>query len=203
MKTLCLVARPDGKVRPRVNVLGAALFLAGAPIFPFVAACARASLVRFFVGSHGRTELPSGSVGNAAAVLTCWGRTFPGRCSRFSRYSPAMSDAEPHILVEKRGALGLVTLNRPKALNALTHGMCIGLHKALDAWADDADIRAVVVRGAGPRAFCAGGDIRALWESGRDKTRYAGDFLRDEYRLNNAIANYTKPYVALLHGIVM
>src|SRR3954471_17978212 len=114
-----------------------------------------------------------------------------------------MREAEPHILIEKQGALGLITLNRPKALNALTHGMCIGFAKALDEFASDDRIAAVAVRGAGPRAFCAGGDIRALWESGREKTSYAARFLSDEYRLNAQIAAYPKPYVALLHGIVM
>jgi len=114
-----------------------------------------------------------------------------------------MPEAEPHILFEKRGALGLATLNRPKALNALTHGMCIGFFRKLEEWAADPDILAVAIRGAGPRAFCAGGDIRALMESGRDGTTYAASFLRDEYRLNAAIAAFPKPYVALLHGIVM
>ena len=73
-----------------------------------------------------------------------------------------MAEAEPHILFETRGSLGLITLNRPKALNALTHGMCIGMHKTLSEWAKDPEIRTVAVRGAGPRAFCAGGDIRAM-----------------------------------------
>ena len=114
-----------------------------------------------------------------------------------------MPDAEAHILFEKRGALGLVTLNRPKALNALTHGMCIGLSLKLAEWAGDPAIQSVAIRGAGPRAFCAGGDIRTLLESGRDGTPYAASFLRDEYRLNAAIAAFPKPYIALLHGIVM
>ena len=114
-----------------------------------------------------------------------------------------MPEIEPHILFEKRGALGLVTLNRPKALNALTHGMCIGLHCQLNTWATDPAIATVAIRGAGPRAFCAGGDIRAMWESVCDKTNFAASFLSDEYRLNAAIAAFPKPYVALLHGIVM
>src|ERR1700742_3216766 len=114
-----------------------------------------------------------------------------------------MSEAEPHILFEKRGALGLVTLNRPKALNALTHGMCIGMLKTLEEWAGDADIRAVAIRGSGPRAFCAGGDIRAMAESSRDKTPAAANFLRDEYRLHAMIGAYAQPYVALTHGVVM
>ena len=114
-----------------------------------------------------------------------------------------MTAAEPHILFENRGALGLVTLNRPRQLNALTHGMCIGLGRQLALWAADPAIKAVVVRGAGEKAFCAGGDIRAVWESGRDHTSFAARFFADEYRLNAAIARFAKPYIALWHGIVM
>jgi enoyl-CoA hydratase len=114
-----------------------------------------------------------------------------------------MHEAEPHILFENRGALGLITLNRPKALNALTHGMCLGMLKMLDEWAADDRIKAVAIRGAGPRAFCAGGDIRTMAESSRDKTQVAANFLRDEYRLNAMIGAYAKPYVALTHGVVM
>lgn len=114
-----------------------------------------------------------------------------------------MSEAEPHILFEKRGALGLITLNRPKALNALTHGMCLGMLKTLAEWAGDGAVGTVAVRGAGPRAFCAGGDIRAMAESSRDNTLAAANFLRDEYRLNAMIGAYPKPYVALTHGVVM
>jgi len=114
-----------------------------------------------------------------------------------------MPEAEPHILFETRGALGLITLNRPKALNALTHGMCIGMHKVLSTWANDPTIRAVAIRGAGPRAFCAGGDIRAMADSSIDQTPAAANFLRDEYRLNGSIGAFSKPYVALTHGVVM
>jgi enoyl-CoA hydratase len=107
------------------------------------------------------------------------------------------------ILFEKRGAAGLITLNRPHALNALTHAMVVAMKARLDEWAGDPGIACVVVRGAGERAFCAGGDIRALAESGRAGTNYALDFWRDEYILNAAIKHYPKPYVALMHGIVM
>ena len=75
--------------------------------------------------------------------------------------------------------------------------------KALGEWADDEQIKAVAIRGAGPRAFCAGGDIRAMAESSRDGTPAAANFLRDEYRLNALIGAYPKPYVALIHGVVM
>ncbi len=113
-----------------------------------------------------------------------------------------MSD-EAEVLFEKRGALGLITLNRPKALNALTHGMCVSMRTRLDNWATDQGIKAVVVRGAGERAFCAGGDIRALYESGKAGTSYALDFYRDEYLLNAAIRHFPKPYIALIHGFDM
>ncbi len=107
------------------------------------------------------------------------------------------------ILFEKRGAVGLITLNRPKALNALTHAMCVSMRAQLDAWARDSDVGVVVVRGAGDRAFCAGGDIRALYESGKSGTPYILDFYRDEYILNATIKHYPKPYMALISGIVM
>jgi enoyl-CoA hydratase/carnithine racemase len=112
-----------------------------------------------------------------------------------------VSDGE--ILFEIRGALGLVTLNRPKALNALTHEMCVRMKAQLGRWAGNPAVKAVVVQGAGERAFCAGGDIRSLYESGRAGTPYALDFYRDEYVLDAAIKHYPKPYVALISGIVM
>lgn len=110
---------------------------------------------------------------------------------------------EAEVLFERRGAVGLITLNRPKALNALTHGMCLAMKAQLDAWTVDAAVKTVLVRGAGERAFCAGGDIRALYDSGRAGTAYALDFYRDEYILDAAIKHFPKPYVALIRGIVM
>jgi enoyl-CoA hydratase len=110
---------------------------------------------------------------------------------------------EPEILFEHRGAIGLITLNRPKALNALTHAMCLAMKAQLDAWVKDDAVKTVVIRGNGERAFCAGGDVRALYESGKAKTTYALDFWRDEYILDATIKHYPKPYVALIHGIDM
>jgi enoyl-CoA hydratase len=108
------------------------------------------------------------------------------------------------ILFERRGAAGLVTLNRPKALNAVTHGMVGALRARLDAWADDPAITRVVITAAGERAFSAGGDIRALYDLGSaGRHDEALQFWRDEYPLNAAIKNYRKPYVALIDGIVM
>jgi enoyl-CoA hydratase len=112
-------------------------------------------------------------------------------------------EQEPHILFEKRGAAGLITLNRPKALNALTHGMCLGMAKMLAEWARDDSVKAVAIRGAGRKAFCAGGDIRAMYEANISGTAAARKFLADEYRLNAMIGAFPKPYIALTEGIVM
>jgi enoyl-CoA hydratase len=112
--------------------------------------------------------------------------------------------SDDEILFERRGAAGLVTLNRPKALNAVTHGMVHALRAQLDAWAEDAGVTRVVVTAAGERAFSAGGDIRALTDLGKvGKHDEALQFWRDEYALNAAIKNYRKPYVSLIDGIVM
>ncbi len=108
------------------------------------------------------------------------------------------------IQFEQRGAAGMVTLNRPQALNAVTHGMVLALRAQLDAWADDHAVTHVVIVGAGERAFCAGGDIRHLYDLGQvGRHEEMLRFWRDEYRLNAAIKNYRKPYVALIDGIVM
>jgi enoyl-CoA hydratase/carnithine racemase len=107
------------------------------------------------------------------------------------------------VLFERHGAVGLITMNRPKALNALTHAMVVAMKAKLDEWAEDSTVGCVVIRGAGERAFCAGGDIRAVAESGKAGTSYALDFWRDEYILNAAIKHYKKPYLALISGIAM
>ena len=105
------------------------------------------------------------------------------------------------IRFERRGRAGLVTLTRPKALNALTRPMVVALSRALSAWERDPAVALVVVMAEG-RAFCAGGDIRKVYEGGK-----AGappiDFFADEYRLNAQIARFPKPYVSLVDGIVM
>jgi enoyl-CoA hydratase len=108
------------------------------------------------------------------------------------------------ILFERRGAAGIVTLNRPKALNAVSHAMVLAFHAQLNDWAHDPAITRVVITAAGERAFSAGGDIRALYDLG--KAGRHGEALRfwaDEYPLNIAIKNYRKPYVALIDGIAM
>lgn len=99
--------------------------------------------------------------------------------------------------------LASVLLNRPKALNALTHEMCLELNARLTAWADDPAVKAVVIRGAGDKAFCAGGDIRRLYDEGRAGGDYPFRFYRDEYHCNARVHRFPKPYIALLDGIVM
>ena len=110
-------------------------------------------------------------------------------------------DAE--VLFSRRGRAGIVTLNRPKALNALTLGMVRQMHPQLAAWAADPEIGLVIVEGAGEKAFCAGGDIRALHDWGRAGDPHVIRFYAEEYRLDTFIKRYPKPYVALMDGIDM
>jgi len=101
------------------------------------------------------------------------------------------------------GNLGRITLNRPKALNALTMEMCEAITALMTQWEDNPDIGAVLVDGAGDRAFCAGGDVILLHDSGKEKDKRAENFWRAEYALNELIQRYTKPYITLIDGIVM
>ena len=105
-------------------------------------------------------------------------------------------------LFEMSGSLGVITLNRPEALNALTLGMAHAIEAKLLEWRGDSAVKSVAIRGAG-RAFCAGGDIRALYDRGLAGDDYPYRFYHDEYRLNSLIKHYPKPYIALLDGIVM
>jgi enoyl-CoA hydratase len=110
----------------------------------------------------------------------------------------------PEILFDRRGAAGIVTLNRPAALNAVTRGMVRGLHDALERWRHDGAVSRVIVTAAGERAFSAGGDLRAIYAAGRaGRQDESLAFWREEYALNAAIKRYPKPYVALIDGIVM
>jgi enoyl-CoA hydratase len=108
------------------------------------------------------------------------------------------------VLVRTEGALGRLTLNRPRALNALDLGMIRALAAALDAWEDDSGVHAVLLDGAGDRGFCAGGDVRGLAEQIRDgRVEDVPVFFREEYALNARIAEYPKPVVAFADGITM
>jgi enoyl-CoA hydratase len=111
-----------------------------------------------------------------------------------------MADIETRI----DGRAGRITLTRPAALNALTHQMCLAIEAALDAWADDDRVALILIEGHGDRAFCAGGDIAAMYRHGM-----AGDyaparaFWRDEYRMNAKLFEFPKPVVSLMHGFTM
>jgi enoyl-CoA hydratase len=118
------------------------------------------------------------------------------------------------ISFSEEGGLATITLNRPKALNALTHDMVRALGPKLDSWEDDDGIKAILIRGAGEKAFCAGGDVRAVWYSMMKAVDGGGysfqgpselsrTFFMDEYRLNHAIHALSKPYVALIDGVTM
>lgn len=115
-----------------------------------------------------------------------------------------MTGTDEPVLLHVEGRAAHVTLNRPRALNALTHDMVRRIDTALTSWEHDDAVETVVLSGAGARGLCAGGDIRAIYDdvTAGDGTATAA-FWRDEYRLNARIARYPKPYVALMDGLVM
>jgi enoyl-CoA hydratase len=114
------------------------------------------------------------------------------------------TNGEPEIRFERRGGLMVVTLNRPRALNALSLPMCQALDAGLIAWKSDPQVRAVLIKGTGGRAFCAGGDIRSLYDLLTTKgIGAAADFYALEYPMNARLHHFPKPYIALLDGIVM
>ena len=112
--------------------------------------------------------------------------------------------SEPEILLERRGQLGLITLNRPRAINALTHTMVTMIDDALSMWESDDAVTTIAITGAGERGLCAGGDIVSLYEAAKaGDTAAAADFWFDEYHLNARIGRYPKPIVAIQDGIVL
>ncbi|XP_069841427.1 3-hydroxyisobutyryl-CoA hydrolase, mitochondrial [Dendropsophus ebraccatus] len=115
--------------------------------------------------------------------------------------SQAPSDAE--VLLAKNGCAGVITLNRPKALNALNLNMTRLIYSQLKLWEEDPETHLVIIKGAGGKAFCAGGDIIAVTEAGKAGSPLAQEFFKEEYMLNNAIGTCKKPYVALIDGITM
>ncbi|OSC28911.1 3-hydroxyisobutyryl-CoA hydrolase [Mycobacterium vulneris] len=114
-----------------------------------------------------------------------------------------MTDESDEVLTEVEGSVGLITLNRPKAINSLNQPMVDALTAILTDWAGDDAVRAVVLSGAGERGLCAGGDVVSIYHSARKDGVEARRFWRDEYLLNAQIAEFSKPYVALMDGIVM
>ncbi|MCF6322415.1 MAG: 3-hydroxyisobutyryl-CoA hydrolase, partial [Rhizobiaceae bacterium] len=108
------------------------------------------------------------------------------------------------INIRIEGKAGRITLNRPDSLNALTYEMVLEIEAALLQWREDEQVSLVIIDAAGEKAFCAGGDIQKLYDTGiRGEYQFMRIFWRDEYRLNALIASYPKPYVAFMDGIVM
>jgi len=108
------------------------------------------------------------------------------------------------LIIRTEGRAGRLTLNRPKALNALTHEQCLQTEAALIAWRDDPDVDLVILDASGDRAFCSGGDIAQVAAAGRAGDYAMGrDFWRDEYRMNLMLATYPKPIISFMHGFVM
>ena len=111
--------------------------------------------------------------------------------------------AEPDLIARREGSLGVIRLNRPKAINAVTLEMFREIDKALDQFEDDPEVGTILLEGAGERGLCAGGDIRALYESSKVRGDLGKILWREEYILNARIAKFAKPYVAFMDGIVM
>ena len=115
-----------------------------------------------------------------------------------------MSSAEEgDLIVRREGAAGVIRLNRPKAINAMTLEMSIGIDAALDRFETDPEVALIILEGAGERGLCAGGDIRGLWASSREGGDLGARFWRQEYVMNARISKYPKPYVAFMDGLVM
>ena len=107
------------------------------------------------------------------------------------------------VIVEQRGQLGVLTLDRPRAINALVPEMVHLMQDALDRWATDDSVATVLVTGSGDRGLCAGGDLQGMYRDARDGTLGSVDFWRDEYHLDHTLATYPKPVVVLMDGIVL
>lgn len=114
-----------------------------------------------------------------------------------------MENSDDEVLVDHRGQLGHITLNRPRAINALTHRMVKTIAHALDAWEKDDAVTTVLITGAGERGLCAGGDIVGIYHDALAGGAGTLQFWKDEYHLNARIANYPKPIVVFMDGIVL
>jgi enoyl-CoA hydratase len=115
----------------------------------------------------------------------------------------AVAGSEPDLIARREGAIGVIRLNRPKTINAVTLEMFRDVDKALDAFEADPAVGVILLEGAGERGLCAGGDIRALYENSKVKGDLGKILWREEYILNARIAKFPKPYVAFMDGIVM
>jgi enoyl-CoA hydratase/carnithine racemase len=150
-------------------------------------------------GAHTAPFFVAWNSGRTAAINKVAKIAFPA-----IHASSAMTD---HVQISVQNHLGIITLNRPKALNSLSLGMIRTLTQALLDWRDAAGIRSVLIRSSSEKAFCAGGDIRFFYEVGRATPQGGSalleDFFSEEYALNHLIHYYPKPYIALMDGVVM
>src|SRR5258706_7106022 len=115
----------------------------------------------------------------------------------------AAAITEPDLIARREGATGVIRLNRPKPINAVTLEMFRDIDKALDELEADPTVAVILLEGAGERGLCAGGDIRALYESSKVRGDLGKILWREEYILNARIAKFPKPYIAFMDGIVM
>ncbi|OQV22370.1 3-hydroxyisobutyryl-CoA hydrolase, mitochondrial [Hypsibius exemplaris] len=126
----------------------------------------------------------------------------PGQAGRME-YSASASTAEQEIIYSKYGAVGVILLNRQKALNSINQSMVVSMHQKLKEWTTDGT-KLVICKGSGAKAFCAGGDVVAIYNAGKPgQDNLMGEFFREEYILNHQIGTLKIPYVALIHGITM
>ncbi|MGR3712226.1 MAG: enoyl-CoA hydratase/isomerase family protein [Shimia sp.] len=115
-----------------------------------------------------------------------------------------MTDTNQDIHIRKSGVTGRITFNRPKALNAMSYDMCIAIEGALDTWRHDDDVKMVVIDAAGDKAFCAGGDIADLYDSGtKGDFAFGQTFWADEYRMNAKMFEFPKPVASFMQGFTM
>lgn len=123
--------------------------------------------------------------------------------------SDLVTDSQQEVIIstqtntDKTEAVGIITLNRPRALNALTLDMIKTITQALKIWQDEQSIKAVFIKSSSEKAFCAGGDIKSLYENGQHDPVECMQFFYHEYRLNSLIKHYPKPYIALINGVTM
>ncbi|KAG8178902.1 hypothetical protein JTE90_017601 [Oedothorax gibbosus] len=137
-------------------------------------------------------------------LLSLFSRNFlrVSRVPVLNSWCAMSSDSE--VILEKVGNKGIITLNRPKALNSLNLSMIRKIYPQLQAWQSDPDMKMVIVKGSGEKAFCAGGDVRALVDAHKaGNPKMAEEFFQEEYLLNNLIGTLQIPYVALIDGITM
>jgi enoyl-CoA hydratase len=117
--------------------------------------------------------------------------------------------SDKHLKIDQHGNVGIITLSNPENLNALTYNMITGLSHQLDLWADDDSIQVIIIEGEGDRAFCAGGNVKEVYEAGlshkagHSEVNKAKEYFFHEYTMNRKIYEYKKPLIALMDGIVM